>query len=146
MLTYWWLRVQELCDLKINDILKNSQISIKWNKERIIKFKEDYMKIIKQYITLKTSLWIDSDYIFSSHSNNSLWNKLSRASVEEIVRKAWEKAWIWKIRPHKLRHTYAVQMLKNWEDSKTISKSLWYKNKQAAQRYFNHKISKFNNN
>ena len=145
MLTYWWLRVQELCDLKINDIWKDTQISVKWDKKRTIQFKEEYMKVIKHYISLRNSLWINSEYVFISHSNNSLWNKLSRASVEEIIRKAWEKAWIWKVWPHKLRHTYAAQMLNSGEDTKSISKNLWYKNKQAAQRYFNHKISKLNN-
>lgn len=142
ILIYWWLRVQELCDLKINDFWKNIQIIEKWGKKRTVQFKEEYVKVIEQYISIRNSLWINSEYVFVSHSNNSLWNKLSRASVEEIVRKTWEKTWIWKVRPHKLRHTYAAQMRKNGEDEKMISKNLWYKNKQAAQRYFNHKISK----
>lgn len=140
ILVYWWLRVQELCDLKINDLWKKIKIVEKWN-NRVIPFKEEYLKIIELYLSLRKDLWINSEYVFISHSNNSLWNKLSRASVEEVIRKAWEKAWI-KVRPHKLRHTYAVLMLENGENKTTISQALWYKNKQAAQRYFNHKIPK----
>jgi len=146
MLVYWWLRVQELCDLKIEDLWKNIRINEKWDNVRIVPFNWEYLKIIELYLSLRKELWIDSEYVFISHSNNSLWNKLSRASVEEVIRKAWEKAWIWKVRPHKLRHTYAVQMLNEGEDTKLISKTLWYKNKQAAQRYFNRKISKSKNN
>jgi integrase/recombinase XerD len=140
ILIYWWLRVQELCNLKIDDLWKKIKIIEKWN-IRVIPFKEEYLKIIEFYLSLRKDLWINSEYVFISHSNNSLWNKLSRASVEEVIRKAWENAWIGKVRPHKLRHTYAVLMLENGKDRKSISQTLWYKNKQAAQRYFNHKIS-----
>lgn len=141
-LVYWWLKVQELCDLKINNLWENIQIIEKWNSRRVVPFNKEHLKVIERYLSLRNELWITSEYVFISHSKNSLWNKLSRVSVEEIIRKAGEKAWIGKVRPHKLRHTYAAQKLKDWEDKRTISQALWYKNKRAAQRYLNQRISK----
>ena len=141
VLVYWWLKVQELCNLKVNDLWKNIVISSTWNETRFIELQEEHLKTIMQYITMRKSTWITSKYVFISHSKNSLWKKLSRASVEQIVRNAWEKAWIWKVRPHKLRHTCAAQMLKQEKDASVINQTLWYKNKRTIKRYFNNKIS-----
>ena len=51
---------------------------------------------------------------------------LSRASVEDIISKAWKKVWL-TVRPHKLRHTCATQMLENGGDLAYISQILWHK-------------------
>ena len=113
VLTYAWLRVSELCNLKVQDIRENMQIIGKWGSRRLVYLYSDYIKVIDLYLFLRRRLKINSEYVFVSHSNNSKWQPLSRCTVEDIISKAWKKVWI-TVRPHKLRHTCATQMLENW--------------------------------
>ena len=85
---------------------------------------------------------INSEYVFASHSNNSLGWHLSRAWVEEVIRLAGEKAGIGKVRPHKLRHTCATQMLEHGGDVAFISQILWHNNIITTQTYLDFSNSK----
>ena len=137
VLTYWWLRVSELVNLKVQDIKENMQIIGKWWSRRLVCLYSDYVKVIELYLFLRRKLKINSDYVFVSHSNNSRWKPLSRASVEDIISKAWKKVWI-TVRPHKLRHTCATQMLSNGGDIVYISQILGHKNISTTQTYLDY--------
>lgn len=144
---YWWLRVQELCDLKIEDLWENIQIVGKWWTRRLMCLRPEHLKVIELYLFLRKKSWIGGEYVFVSHSNNSLWWHLSRASVEEVIRKAWKKVWI-EVRPHKLRHTCATQMLEHGGDVAFISQILGHKNIRTTQCYLdfsNDKLRKTQN-
>lgn len=141
VLTYWWLRVSELVSLKVQDVRENMQIIGKWWSRRLVYLYSDYIKVIELYLFLRRKLKINSDYVFVSHSNNSKWKPLSRASVEEIISKAWEKVWI-TVRPHKLRHTCATQMLENWGDIVYIWQILWHTNLKTTQCYLDYSNDK----
>jgi integrase/recombinase XerD len=141
VLTYWWLRVSELVSLKVQDVRENMQIIGKWWSRRLVYLYSDYIKVIELYLFLRRKLKINSEYVFVSHSNNSKWKPLSRASVEEIISKAWEKVWI-TVRPHKLRHTCATQMLENWGDIVYIWQILWHTNLKTTQCYLDYSNDK----
>ena len=144
---YWWLRVQELCDLKIEDLWENIQIVGKWWTRRLMCLRPEHLKVIELYLFLRKKSWIGGEYVFVSHSNNSLWWHLSRASVEEVIRKAWKKVWL-NVRPHKLRHTCATQMLEHGGDVAFISQILGHKNIRTTQCYLdfsNDKLRKTQN-
>ena len=142
VLVYGGLRVQELCDLKVSDIKENMQIVWKGWSRRLVYLHPEHIKVIDLYLFLRWRLGINSEYIFVSHSNNSLGKELSRASVEEIIRSAGERAWIEKVRPHKLRHTCATQMLENGGEVAFISQILWHKNLRTTQTYLDYSNSK----
>ena len=144
VLAYWWLRVSELVNLKVQDIKENMQIIGKWWSRRLVCLYSDYVKVIELYLFLRRKLKINSDYVFVSHSNNSRWKPLSRASVEEIMRKAWKKVWL-EVRPHKLRHTCATQMLEHWWDIVYISQILGHKNITTTQTYLDYCNDKLRN-
>jgi integrase/recombinase XerD len=93
------------------------------------------------YLFLRRRVWIESDFVFVSHANNSKWKPLSRFSVEDIISKAWKKVWI-TVRPHKLRHTCATQMLSNGGDIAYISQILWHKNISTTQTYLDYSNDK----
>lgn len=137
VLAYWWLRVSELCNLKVSEVRQNMQIIGKWWSRRLVCLYDDYIKVIELYLFLRRKLKINSDYVFTSHSNNSKWKPLSRASVEEIMKKAWKKVWL-QVRPHKLRHTCATQMLEHWWDIVYISQILGHKNITTTQTYLDY--------
>jgi site-specific recombinase XerD len=113
------------------------QVIGKWWSRRLVCLYSDYVKVIELYLFLRRKLKINSDYVFVSHSNNSKWKPLSRASVEDIISKAWKKVWL-EIRPHKLRHTCATQMLSNGWDIAYISQILWHKNITTTQTYLDY--------
>lgn len=144
VLTYTWLRVSELCNLKVQDIRENMQVIGKWWSRRLVYLYSDYIKVIELYLFLRRKLKINSEYVFVSHSNNSKWRPLSRASVEEIIRKAGEKVWV-EVRPHKLRHTCATQMLENGGDIVYIWEILWHKNLKTTQCYLDYSNDKLRN-
>jgi len=139
---YWWLRVQELCDLKVENLWQNMQIIGKWWVRRLVCLRPEHLKVIELYLFLRRRMGINSEYVFASHSNNSLGWHLSRAWVEEVIRLAGEKAWIGKVRPHKLRHTCATQMLEHGGDVAFISQILWHKNIRTTQTYLDFSNSK----
>lgn len=148
ILLYWGLRVQELCDLMIDDIKENLQVVGKWGSRRLVYLNPEHIKVVELYLFLRRKIWIKSPYVFTSHSGNSLGNKISRASVESIIREAGEKSWVWKIRPHKLRHTCATQMLENWWEVTYISQIMGHKNIRTTQIYLdynNEKLKKTQN-
>lgn len=142
VLTYAWLRVSELCNLKVVDVRENMQIVWKGWSRRLVYLYSDYIKVIDLYLFLRRRLKINSEYVFVSHSRNkSRGNPLSRVAVEEIISKAWKKIWI-TVRPHKLRHTCATQMLENGWNIAYISQILWHKNIKSTQTYLDYSNDK----
>ena len=145
ILLYWWLRVWELCDLMVDDIKENLQVVGKWWNRRLVYLNPEHIKVIELYLFLRRKIWIKSPYVFVSHSGNSLGNKLSRNSVESIIKEAWKKSWVGKIRPHKLRHTCATQMLENGWEIAYISQILGHKNISTTQIYLDYNNEKLRN-
>ena len=141
VLVYTWLRVSELCNLKVQDIRENMQIIGKWWSRRLVYLYSDYVKVVELYLFLRRRKKINSEYVFVSHSNNSKWQKLSSVSVESIIKKAWKKVWI-NVRPHLLRHTCATQMLENWWDIVYIWQILGHKNLKTTQCYLDYSNDK----
>ena len=141
VLTYTWLRVSELCNLKVQDIRENMQIIGKWGSRRLVYLYSDYVKVVELYLFLRRRKKINSEYVFVSHSNNSKGKKLSSVSVESIIKKAWLKVWI-NVRPHLLRHTCATQMLENWWDIVYIWQILGHKNLKTTQCYLDYSNDK----
>lgn len=141
VLVYTWLRVSELCNLKVQDIRENMQIIGKWWSRRLVYLYSDYVKVVELYLFLRRRKKINSEYVFVSHSNNSKGQKLSSVSVESIIKKAWLKVWI-NVRPHLLRHTCATQMLENWWDIVYIWQILGHKNLKTTQCYLDYSNDK----
>lgn len=141
VLVYGGLRVQELIDLKVADLGENMQIIGKGGVRRLICLRPEHLKVIEYYLFLRKKRGIKSEYVFASHSNNSLGGDLSRAAVEEVIRKAWKKIWV-EVRPHKLRHTCATQMLEHGGDITFISQILGHKNVRTTQTYLDYSNSK----
>ena len=141
VLTYGGLRVGEMLGLKISDIKENLQVIWKWNNRRLVYLYSDYIKVIELYLFLRRKEKINSEYVFVSHSNNSKGKPLNRCSVEKIIRDAWEQVGV-KVRPHKLRHTCATQMLEHGGEIAYIGQILWHKNLRTTQTYLDYSNDK----
>ena len=133
LLLYTWLRVSELSNLKVNDIKKQMQIVGKWWKLRPIFLTEEDIKLINLYLFLRNN---NSQWLFISHSSNSIWNKLSNVSIEKIIKEWAKKAGIeWRVFPHKLRHTFATNLMNSWVMLTHIQTMLWHESLITTQKY-----------
>lgn len=133
LLLYTWLRVSELANLKINQIKEEMQIIWKgWKRRVVYLFKED-LALIDLYLFLRKD---KSPYLLVSHSSNCNWKKLSTVSIQEIIREWAIKAWIEnKVFPHKLRHTFATNLLRRWAKLPHIQQLLWHSSISTTQHY-----------
>ena len=133
LLLYTWLRVSELCDIKTCDIKRELQIIWKWWKRRVVFLYPEDLKLINLYLFLRKK---DYEYLFVSHSSNCEWKRLSRVTVEKILKEwALHAGLEWRVFPHKLRHTFATNLLRAKVDLPHIQSLLWHSNIATTQSY-----------
>ena len=136
VLLYTWLRVSELCNIKVEDVQEELQIIGKNSSLRLVYLFQEHLTLIRLYLFMREWKKIKSEYLFCSHSNNTKWKKLSRVAVEEIVKTAGIKAWITNpVWPHKLRHTFATSLLRRWGNIYYIKELLGHQHITTTQTY-----------
>jgi len=130
------LRVSELIELKIWDFITGEkQISImgKGKKIRPIFLTDHNQRVIQEYLKLRDD---DSDFLFISLSKNTYGNRISRNSVEKVVKRyakyaGFEK----KVTPHTLRHSFATTLLKKGADIRSVQQLLGHASIMTTQIY-----------
>ena len=136
ILSNTWLRVHELCNIKVKDVGSELQVIWKNHQPRTVYLFDDILDTIKSYLELRKEKWIESEYLFCAHKGTWIGHKLSRNAVEHIIRQAWKKAWlttpVW---PHKLRHTFATKLLRRGGNIFYIKELLWHSNLSTTQTY-----------
>lgn len=111
LLFYTGLRVSELINLKVSDIGEEIQILGKGSKVRTINLYEDDLKLIQVYMFMRRNF--DNEYLLLSFSGNSMGKKISATSVEASIRDTAKAAGItYRVFPHKIRHTFATNLLR----------------------------------
>ncbi len=136
VLLFTGLRVSELCNIKVWDIKQELQVIWKNNTLRLVYLFSEHLALINLYLFLREWQHIESEYLFCSHANNSKGHKLSRVTVESIVRDAWERAGITDpVWPHKLRHTFATSILRRWWNIYYIKELLGHQHISTTQTY-----------
>lgn len=136
VLLFTWLRVSELCNIKVEDVQNELQIIGKNQTLRLVYLFQEHLSLIRLYLFLREGKHIKSEYLFCSHANNSKWKQLSRVSVEEVVKNAGIKAWITNpVWPHKLRHTFATSLLRRWWNIYYIKELLGHQHITTTQTY-----------
>lgn len=130
------LRVTELITLKTSDVkLSENQFSVigKGSKLRSVFLTQDAKEKIKKYIFSRAD---DSKYLFISLSWNSYGEPISRNSVEWLVKRYAELAWIHeKVTPHTLRHSFATSLLRRGADIRSVQALLGHSSIQTTQIY-----------
>ena len=136
ILLFTWLRVSELCDIKVDDVREELQIIWKNQTLRLVYLFQEHLSLIRLYLFMREWQHIDSEYLFCSHSNNSKWKQLSRNAVESIIKDAGIKAWLTNpVWPHKLRHTFATSLLRRWWNIYYIKELLGHQHITTTQTY-----------
>jgi integrase/recombinase XerD len=132
------LRISEAVELALGDLdFENRFIRVKGkgNKERLVPFGEEAMRLLKKYIRDSRSSILGerlSDYVFISKKGSML----NRKSVWRLLKGYVEKLEIRKnITPHTLRHSFATHLVENGADLRSVQELLGHTDISTTQVY-----------
>lgn len=130
------LRVGELVGLNISDIdFENEEIRVlgKGNKQRVVPFGSCAKKALGEYLKLRDYFNPQDDEVLFL---GKLGTRLTTRSVQLIVKKiAQENLMDGNVTPHKLRHSFATQMLSGGADLRMVQELLGHSSLAATQIY-----------
>ena len=134
---YWTgLRVSELANLQLTDIkLDSNQFWVigKWSKMRSVFFTKQAKEKLQEYIQVRND---DCPYLFINLSNFRSFTRLSRNTIEDLVKQYAKLAWIdKKVTPHTLRHSFATSLIKKWADIRSVQTLLGHASITTTQIY-----------
>ena len=124
------LRASEICSIRKSDVsIENRTIKIfgKNSKERLIVFSVFTGKAICKHMNTNT----DGEYLFMSNYQE----KMNRYNVSAILRYLCAKANIKLISPHQLRHTFAINFLRNGGNVYALQYMLGHYDLSMVKRY-----------
>lgn len=138
------LRISELIKLTVTDLEENNaqalKVKGKGNKFRLVPLGQLATKVITSHINnLKhDERYEKSDlhYIFPSvkKSKDGKYSHITRQYVYTIIHKLGEKYSI-DLSPHKLRHSFATELVKNQADLRTVQLMLGHSDLSTTQIY-----------
>ena len=146
------IRLSELINLQINDVdCQRLTIKVlgKRNKERLIPFNRNFLKLINDYKLIRQTFinqhkykindYVDNEYFFLTEKGNKMYPKLVYRIVNKCLSLVTTND---KKSPHVLRHTFATHMLNNGADLNAIKELLGHANLSATQIYTHNTFEK----
>ena len=127
------LRMNEMINLKPRDIdFNTSSIHVKVTKtdsQRYVCFTESTKQLLYKFIVTHTT----NDYLFYDFKTNK---KLTTSSVESFIHRLKNRLEIdVSITPHKWRHTFATNFIRQGGDLETLRLILGHTNLKTTQKY-----------
>lgn len=138
------MRVSELLHLTLKDVnLVLGYVTCHENgKERVIPIGNVSRRALEQYIEKSRPVFLEkgeTDALFTNCSGRAM----SRQGFWKVLKSYAEAAGIEKdITPHTLRHSFAVHMLENGADVKSVQEMLGHSDISTTQVYLNMHVSK----
>lgn len=138
------VRVSELCNINISDVdfvKKRVLILGKGNKERYVYFSDRTKVRLESYFKDRDDLithGFDMTYPINCPlfaNINRKHGRLSKSSVELILKKIGELSDIKRLHPHLLRATFATNLARKGIDINTIANALGHANLNTIHRY-----------
>ena len=133
------LRVSELINLKISDLLLEDEVIRvmgKGSKQRIVPVGSSAIDFLEEYLTYSRPFIMkrlkSENYIFL----NSRGTKLSRMGIWKMIDKYCKKAEIKKdVHPHTFRHSFATHLLEGGADLRAVQEMLGHADISTTQIY-----------
>ena len=134
------LRVSELCSLNRNSVnIKSGEFSVmgKGRKVRIVFLSESAKEALKKYLNKRRD--IDKALFIRNIKNQNKEERslrLTERSVQRMIKKYAQKAGIVKnVTPHKMRHSFATDLLQNGADIRSVQNMLGHASITTTQIY-----------
>ena len=130
------IRVSELCNIKIEDIEKESRrikIFGKGSKERYVLYGTRCADILEKYLDVRNLFLTDiNDYLILSKKGKRINPREIRNIINRIKTKAGVEI---SISPHTFRHTFATHMLNEGADLRAVQELLGHENLSTTTIY-----------
>lgn len=128
------IRASELCDLKIEDLdNRNNRIYVrkgKGMKERKLPFSPRTGQMIWRYVASREGTQ-PTDPLFASKLNRPL----TRTKLAEMCSNIGKRAGVLNVHPHRFRHTFAIQYLRNGGNAYTLQAMLGHSTLEMVRHY-----------
>ena len=128
------IRASELCDLTIEDLdNRNNRIFVKHGKgakERTLPFSPRTGQMIWRYLASRKDTR-PQDPLFTSRLNRPM----TRTKLSEMVRGIGKRAGVAGVHPHRFRHTFAIQYLRNGGNAYTLQAMLGHSSLEMVKHY-----------
>lgn len=129
------LRASELCSLRAGNVdLKNRCVKVlgKMSKERIIPFSPQTGQAIWKYLAGKEkSEGVASAYLFTTASGRPM----KRDDLLKLVMRAGDRAGVLNVHPHRFRHTFAINFLRNGGNIYALQNIMGHSTLEMVRRY-----------
>lgn len=131
------LRASELCRLTVNDVdLQNANITVRpfmsgiKSRPRIIPIGNVAKKAIWRYLAARNTEYRGGELFFSREGH-----PLDRDSLRHLLFRLGNRAGVPNVHPHRFRHTFAIQYLRNGGDVFTLQRILGHATLSMVQHY-----------
>jgi integrase/recombinase XerD len=128
------LRASELCDLKVEDVdNRNNRIFVrqgKGMKERMLPFSPRTGQMVWRYLAARKDT-LPADPLFTSKLNR----QMTRTKLAEMFANIGRRAGVPNFHPHRLRHTFAIQYLRNGGNAYTLQAMLGHSSLDMVKHY-----------
>jgi integrase/recombinase XerD len=131
------VRASELCTMKISDVnLAAGSIKVigKGSKERIVLVGRRTSQTLWRYLTprLETARNGDTVFVVSWPIDP---HPMDQFVLDTLLKRIGERAGVSKVYPHKFRHTFAINYLRNGGDLFTLQELLGHAHLEMVKRY-----------
>jgi len=124
------MRASELCQLRMGDIRPTGAlVHGKGSKDRIVPISKTTLDRLKKYTFFKRRE-VD-DFVFLTKDDNPLTSDSLRAIIVRIAKRAR----LLRIHPHRFRHTFAINFLRNGGDIFSLQMILGHETLDMVRRY-----------
>jgi len=133
------LRVSEICNLSLADVNFDTELIYvqqgKYNKDRYLPMDNDIIESAKKWLQVRP----ESEYFFCTLKGG----QLDKRYVREVCYRLSKKAGVYiqdgrekkPVSPHKLRHTFATELLREGFNLREVQESLGHGNISTTQIY-----------
>ena len=127
------MRASELCDLKISGLDNHNRrvrVMGKGSKERTIPFSPRTGQTLWRYLTSRPDARANDPLIATMDEH-----ELNRSRLQKILESIGKRAGVSGVHPHRFRHTFAIQYLRNGGDPYTLQALLGHSSLDMVKNY-----------
>jgi len=132
------LRVAELCDLRVGDVVTSARLGTltvragKGMKQRTVPLNADVRRVLAGYLEAERPDRRPEEFLFLSQRTKS---RLTEKALREVAAKYGYQAMVEGAHPHAFRHSFATELLRKGVPLTAVGALLGHESLQSTARY-----------